>query len=114
MSQTWLNSLIWIEGKQSEQSRVADEWWEGQVRVGGGGKRDRATGLDCTCQHIWGKALRAQPYTDISKRACAPARALRFPVNPSLADEPQSNEELSQAGRMTSGDGVGLVFGVRL
>lgn len=44
--------------------------------------RDGATGPDCTCQHIWGKALRAKPYTDISKRACAPAVHCGFLLTP--------------------------------
>lgn len=68
---------------------------------GGGGQVNGERGRGgpvCTCQHILegrGGALRAQPYTDISKTALCPGCAPQLPYPPQLTVTPQRDEELS-------------------
>lgn len=107
---TWLNHLFQWEWWRKQSVRGA--WWEGQVNWGGGGgvgKRQSHWAWLYLPAHLGKSSESTALYRHFQESMC-PSRALRFPVNPSLTEKPQRDDELALAVIMTSEDGLGSVF----
>lgn len=102
---TWLNHLFQWECWRKKSVRGAG--WEGQVNWGGGKRQSHWAWLYLPA-HLGKSSESTALYRHFQESMC-PGRALQFPVNPSLTEKPQRDEQLAVV-VITSVNGLGSVF----